>query len=142
MNILVSACLIGIGCRYDGKSKVHPDAMKLLEKYTVIPYCPEVYGGLPTPRKPSEIRNNRVLMEDGTDVTAQFAKGAKEALRLAKLYDCQFAVLKERSPSCGTGYIYDGTFTGRLTDDDGLTAKLLKAAGIKVIGESEIPNVL
>ncbi|MDO5294836.1 MAG: DUF523 domain-containing protein [bacterium] len=142
MNILVSACLIGIGCRYDGKSVVNPDAMKLLERYTVIPYCPEVYGGLPTPRIPAEIRNNKVWTADGRDVTPQFAKGAKEALRLAKLYDCQFAVLKERSPSCGTGFIYDGTFTGTLTDDDGLTAKLLKAAGIRVIGESEIPSVL
>ncbi len=142
MNILVSACLIGIGCRYDGKSVINDDAMALMEKYTVIPYCPEVYGGLPTPRCPAEIKGNHVITKEGTDVTKQYAAGAKEALRLCKLYDCQYAVLKEKSPSCGSGLIYDGTFTGTLIDDDGMTAKLLKAAGIRVIGESQIKRIL
>ena len=101
--ILISACLLGCACRYDGKSKPHPLAQELARRGLVIPICPEQLGGLPTPRAPSEQQNDRVVSADGTDVTTQYRRGAEEALRLAALYGCTTAVLKERSPSCGSG---------------------------------------
>jgi uncharacterized protein YbbK (DUF523 family) len=140
-NILISACLLGIGCRYDGKHKANPDVLKLKEKYNLIPVCPEIYGGLPTPRVPSERIGEKVMMKDGHDVTENYLKGAREALELCRIYDIEIAVLKERSPSCGKGEIYDGTFSGTLTARDGVTAELLISEGIKVLGESEI-NIL
>ena len=114
----------------------------LMEQYHLIPICPEQLGGLPTPRKPSERQGGRVVMADGRDVTAEYRRGAEEALHLARLYGCTAAVLKERSPSCGKGQIYDGTFTGTLTAGDGVTAELLTAGGIKVYGESELEKLL
>ena len=140
-NVLVSACLLGIGCRYDGKHKANEEVLKLREKYNLIPVCPEVFGGLPTPRVPSERIGDKVMMKDGTDVTDNYRRGAEEALRLCRIYDVKLAILKERSPSCGNGMIYDGSFTSTLTERDGVTAELLKSEGIKVIGESEI-NIL
>ena len=140
-NILISACLLGIGCRYDGKHNANPDVLKLKEKYNLIPVCPEIYGGLPTPRVPSERIGEKVMMKDGHDVTENYLKGAREALELCRIYDIEIAVLKERSPSCGKGEIYDGTFSGTLTARDGVTAELLISEGIKVLGESEI-NIL
>lgn len=140
-NILVSACLLGIGCRYDGKHKADPEVIKLRERYNLIPVCPEIYGGLPTPRTPSERIGDKVMMRDGTDVTENYKRGAEEALRLCRIYNIRCAVLKERSPSCGKGKIYDGSFSGTLTERDGVTAELLAANGIRVIGESEI-NIL
>ena len=140
-NILVSACLLGIGCRYDGKHKANAEVLKLGEKYNLIPVCPEIYGGLPTPRTPSERIGDKVMMKDGKDVTENYERGAKEALELCRIYGITTAVLKERSPSCGKGEIYDGTFSGTLTVRDGLTAELLMANGIRVLGESEI-NIL
>lgn len=138
MNILVSACLLGTACRYDGKSKPVESVVKLLKKYNLIPFCPEVYGGLTTPRLPSEIVGDKVLHNDGTDVTAQYKKGAEEALRIAKLYNCKYAILKEKSPSCGKGKIYSGKFDRTLVDGDGITARLLNENGVIVLGESEI----
>ena len=140
-NILVSACLLGIGCRYDGKHKADPEVLKLKERYNLIPVCPEIFGGLPTPRIPSERIGDKVIMEDGRDVTENYQKGAEEALELCRIYNIKTAILKERSPSCGKGFVYDGTFTGVLTERDGVTAELLLSAGIRVIGESEI-NIL
>ena len=137
MKILVSACLLGVRCRYDGKSKPHPAVERLLEQHTLIPVCGEILGGLPTPRVSAERQGARVVTADGRDVTAAYRRGAEEVLRLAKLYGCKAAVLKERSPSCGSGRIYDGTFTGTLTDGWGVTAELLRDHGICVIGESE-----
>lgn len=142
MNILVSACLLGINCRYNAVRVEDPNALKLMEKYTVIPFCPEVYGGLPTPRVPGERIGNKVIGKDGSDLTKQYIEGAKEALRLAHMYDCQYAVLKERSPSCGHGAIYDGSFSGRLVRGNGITAELLERGGITVLGESDIPSIL
>lgn len=110
--ILVSACLLGVMCRYDGKSNGLAGLERLQETTTFLPFCPEVYGGLPTPREPSEIRDGKVCSKSGRDVTAQFEKGAREALRMAKLLGCSAAILKERSPSCGSHQIYDGTFQG------------------------------
>ena len=101
--ILVSACLLGCACRYDGQCKPHPLAQELAKRGLVVPVCPEQLGGLPTPRNPSERRGERVVMNDGRDVTAEYRRGAEEALRLAALYGCTNAVLKERSPSCGSG---------------------------------------
>ena len=140
-NILVSACLLGIGCRYDGKHKANDEVLKLREKYNLIPFCPEIFGGLPTPRIPSERIGDRVMMKDGTDVTENYKRGAKEALELCRIYNIKTAILKERSPSCGKGEIYDGNFTGALTERDGVTAELLINNGVRVLGESEI-NIL
>ena len=137
MKILVSACLLGVRCRYDGKSKPHPAVERLMEQHTLIPVCGEIFGGLPTPRVSAERQGARVATADGRDVTAAYRRGAEEVLRLAERYGCKAAILKERSPSCGSGRIYDGTFTGTLTDGWGVTAELLRDHGICVIGESE-----
>ena len=140
--ILISACLLGCACRYDGRSKPHPLAQELARRGLAVPVCPEQLGGLPTPREPSERQGCAVVMKSGTDVTAQYRRGAEQTLHLARLYGCKAAVLKERSPSCGSGRIYDGTFSDRLTSGDGVTAALLKENGIAVYGESEIEALL
>ena len=142
MKLLVSACLLGVGCRYDGGHNQLPQLKELLKTHTCIPICPEQLGGLPTPREPSERRADAVVSRSGADVTAQFRRGAEQALHLARLYGCKAAVLKERSPSCGSGEVYDGTFSGRLTPGDGVTAALLKANGIAVYGESDLDALL
>ncbi|MBQ2062933.1 MAG: DUF523 domain-containing protein [Oscillospiraceae bacterium] len=142
MRILVSACLLGAACRYDGQSKADPAVMELAQHHELVPVCPEQLGGLPTPRTPSERRGDRVIMADGTDVTDQYRRGAEEALRMCHLLGCEAAVLKERSPSCGKGRIYDGTFTRTLTNGWGVTAELLRQNGIPVYGESEIGALL
>ena len=134
--LLISACLLGAACRYDGKAQGQPWISCLRERYHLIPICPEQLGGLPTPRSPAERVGETVLTRDGRDVTEQYAAGAEEALRLAKLLGCKKALLKERSPSCGHGTIYDGTFTGTKTDGSGVTAQRLAEAGLEVFGES------
>lgn len=141
MKILISACLLGACCRYDGASKAHPLAAALAERHTLVPVCPEQLGGLPTPRPPAERRGDRVVTQRG-DVTEQYRRGAAETLKLCKLLGCEAAVLKERSPSCGRGQVYDGTFSGALTAGDGVTAELLSAHGIPVYGESQIERLL
>jgi len=136
--VLVSACLMGMCCRYN--AKVTPPVFEgsSIGRFTAIPVCPEILGGLPTPRSPSEIQNGRVVSNDGLDVTANYLRGAQEALKLARRYKCRYALLKERSPSCGSEKIYDGTFVSRLIPGDGVTARLFKENGIKVFGESEM----
>ena len=141
MTILVSACLLGCPCRYDGKSKPNDAVLALMEHHTLIPICPEQMGGLATPRVPAERKDGGVFTERGGDVTEQYRRGAEEALRLARLYGCKYAILKERSPSCGSGQIYDGRFSRRLIEGDGGTAQLLKAHGITVLGESEVDKL-
>ncbi len=136
--ILVSACLLGTPCRYDGASKPSLAVCALEKRYRIIPICPEVMGGLPTPRTPSEIIGERVMMRDGRDVTENYHRGAREALRLALENGCTVAVLKAKSPSCGRDRVYDGTFTGRLTDGDGICVSLLQKNGIRVLTEVEI----
>lgn len=136
--ILVSACLLGCACRYDGQSKPHPLAQELAKRGLAVPVCPEQLGGLPTPRKPSERRGERVVMNDGRDVTAEYRRGAEEALRLAELFDCGTAILKEKSPSCGSGLIHDGSFARGLVPGDGVTTEVLKAHGVRVLGESQV----
>lgn len=137
---LISACLLGVNCRYDGKNNKLPEEKlaKLMEEYELIPVCAEVYGGLTTPRVPSERRDGGVYSKVGTDVTGEFSRGAEAVLYLARLYGAELAILKENSPSCGSGTIYDGTFSGTLTEGDGVTAELLKNHGIAVIGEKKI----
>ena len=142
MNVLISACLLGVACRYDGRSCPAELSFLSVKGITFIPVCPEILGGLPTPRPPAERRGDRVIRRDGTEVTAEYQRGAEETLLLARLYHCTAAVLKERSPSCGKGKIYDGQFCGRLTDGNGVTAEALMAAGIAVYGESELPELL
>lgn len=142
MNVLVSACLMGFGCRYDGGARRLSCLDALGERHVLIPVCPEVMGGLPTPRPPSEIRDGRVITRDGRDVTQAFLRGAQGAARLAQACGCGCALLKERSPSCGLGQVYDGTFTGTLTDGDGLCARLLVGRGLRVIGESQVEELL
>ena len=140
-NALISACLLGVSCRYDGLSKpLDAEIINALQaRCHLIPICPEIFGGLPTPRVPAEIGKDReVFRSDGVNVTKEYQKGAEEALRLARLFDCKVAILKERSPSCGSGVIYDGMFTGTKIHADGITAALLKENGISVIGESEL----
>ena len=142
-NILISACLLGVNCRYNGKSSTPIEELsRLKEKFHLIPVCPEIYGGLPTPREASERCGDRICMRTGQDVTEQFLRGAKVALQYAELFECKKAILKERSPSCGSGLIYDGTFSGVLKDGLGVTAELLLRNGIQVYGESEISVLL
>ena len=137
-KILVSKCLLGINCRYNGDSCKNDAVCALSEKYEIIPICPEQDGGLPTPRDPAEIVNGRVISSAGRDVTAEYEKGARHALELAREHNVEFAVLKSKSPSCGCGTIYDGTFSGTLITGDGITAGLLKAMGFKVTDENSI----
>lgn len=133
---------MGVGCRYDGKSNQLPQLEQLMKQHTCIPVCPEIFGGLPTPRVPAERQGSKIMTQDGQDVTQQFVQGTAEVLRLADLYHCKAALLKERSPSCGSGQIYDGTFTKTLTEGDGLTAEMLKRKGISVYGESQIGELV
>lgn len=142
--ILVSACLLGARCRYDGAEKADDRVLKLLERgdLVLIPMCPEQLGGMGTPREASERRGKGVYNKKGEDVTSYYEEGARQALKLAELYHCDTAILKERSPSCGWGMIYDGSFTGTLTEGAGVTAELLKAHGIRVAGESMLEEVL
>lgn len=133
---------MGLCCRYDRTGKLKESIESLMGEHELIPVCPEIFGGLPTPRTPAERSGNRVITKDGQDVTDAYRQGAMETLKLARLYGCSRAVLKERSPSCGSGQIYDGTFTGKLISGDGVTAELLKKNGITVTGESDPEAVL
>lgn len=132
-KILVSGCLLGLNCKYDGGNNYSKEIDEFLKDYDVIPICPEIMGGLPTPRVGSERSGNKVITKDGQDVTEQYKKGAEETLFLAKKYNVKKALLKLRSPSCGSGKIYDGTFTHTVIDGNGVTAELLKNNGIEII---------
>ena len=131
----MSACLLGLCCRYDGKSKSNDRVLALAEKHELIPVCPEQLGGLPTPRPPAEIQEGRVINCLGQDVTAQYEKGAAEALRLYDLLHCDCALLKARSPSCGAEQVYDGTFSGTLIPGQGIAAQMLSRYQITVLSE-------
>ena len=139
VRIAVSACLCGIPCRYDGKSKPLPLAMKWWEDGVALPVCPECLGGLPTPRVPCECVGRRVIASDGTDCTAAYLAGARAALDRCRAYGITCAVLKEGSPSCGVDRIYDGTHTGRLVAGMGVTARLLVENGFTVYSEKTVP---
>jgi len=179
MRILISACLLGVNCRYDGGNngvdcgkdvkraegkdsqeggrdsrcgsedsqrggerdgagcEPAPWLRRLLAEHTVIPVCPEQLGGLPTPRPPVEWRDGRAVNVRGQDCTEEFERGAEAAARLARLYGCELAILKARSPSCGSSGIYDGTFSHHLVDGMGAAAKRLREQGVRVIDEEE-----
>ena len=140
MRLLISACLLGCCCRYDGASKTHPLAEALAQRHDLVPVCPEQLGGLPTPRAASEIHmpDEAVINTEGEDVTGEFLLGADAALQTAKKYGCEIAILKDRSPSCGSNGVYDGSFSHKLREGMGKTAAVLAGYGLKVYGESQI----
>ena len=141
-KILVSACLLGTPCRFDGASKKYEDIEDLRRKYDIIPFCPEVEGGLKTPRTPCEIRGGKVINKKGEDYTKAYMLGAEKALKLCKFLGIEVAILKENSPSCGTSKIHNGLFDGKLINGMGVTAKLLSANGVKCYNESTVIDFL
>ena len=143
-NIIISACLLGCACRYDGKDNLIKDIADLEKdpQYKIISVCPEQMGGLPTPRTPGEIHQNRVITEKGNDITWAFNKGARQTLDIAISKDVHQAILKSKSPSCGCGQIYDGTFTKTLTKGNGITAQLLADNGIEILNEENYKQKL
>lgn len=141
-KIIVSACLLGENCKYNGGNNKCDDIIALAEKFEIIPVCPECFGGLPIPRVPSEIRDGRVYSKTGEDLTEAFLSGAEQTLYIAKEANAPCAVLKENSPSCGFGKIYDGTFSGNKIDGNGITAQLLYDNEIQVFGESQVKRLI
>ena len=137
-KLLISACLLGRNCKYSGGNNYHPLTEALRDRYELVPVCPECMGGLPIPHDPAERVGDKVISRTGTDVTAEFKKGAELALRRARQTGAKLALLKERSPSCGSGQVYDGNFSATLVAGDGVLAAALKEKGITVIGESQI----
>lgn len=142
MRIIVSACLLGENCKYNGGNNYTEEIKQLKEHFELVPVCPETFGGLKSPRSPSEIVGDRVVSKEGEDVTDEFLSGAEQTLYIAKELNCPFAVLKERSPSCGCGTIYDGTFTGTLCNGNGIATQMLLDNEIQVFGESQIQKVI
>ena len=141
-KILVSACLIGEHCRYDGKDNLVKEVLELTKYYDLIPICPEVSGGLKTPRIPSDIQGDKVVNKKGLDVTTQYNDGAYWASSIAQIYHIKLAILKEKSPSCGSKLIHDGSFSGKVIPGKGITTKRLEKMGVKVISEEEVPELL
>lgn len=141
-KILISSCLLGLPARYNGERLVHPMIDALEEKYELIAICPETLGGLEVPRPPAEIVGKRVINKEGRDVTYEYEEGAQRALDIAKGLSVRIAVLKERSPSCGHGWIHDGTFSDGMVAGDGICARLFLENGIRVVGETEIAAML
>ncbi len=146
--ILVSACLCGINCRYDGQDSLNPQVLELFNKGELVPVCPEQLGGLSTPRACMEIvggEGKNVLegkskIFDKTytaDSSGEFIEGARRVLKIAKVLNIQKAILKQRSPSCGFGKIYDGSFSGNLIEGNGVTAELLRQNGIEILTEED-----
>ncbi len=139
MILLISACLLGEACRYDGKRRgVSPEIAAIARYHTLIPICPEVMGGLPTPRPPAERKGDRVISCEGRDVTEAYRRGAEATLALCRRHRAAGVILKDMSPSCGTDGIYDGSFTRTRREGTGVTAELLLAAGIPVYDERGI----
>lgn len=137
---IVSACLCGENCRYDGKSTLSEKVKKLVDEGKAIMVCPEVEGNLPIPRHPCEIRGNKVLNTQNEDKTKEFVLGAEKVLEHAKKHNIKKAILKEKSPSCGSSFIYDGTFSRKLIEGQGITTKLLREHGIEVISDEEFKS--
>ncbi len=141
-SLLISACLCGEKCRYDGRDNLLKNFEVITQNFLIIPVCPEVLGGLETPRSPSEISGGRVITRCGKDVTDEYMRGAHLALKAALESKAQYALMKAKSPSCGCGKIYDGTFSGTLTVGDGITVRLLKENGIRVFDETQVCELL
>ena len=147
---LISACLCGVNCKYNGLNNYNEKCDELFKKGKAILICPEQLGGLTTPRVPSELQgtsmevlqgNKKILTKDGKDVTKEFVKGAREVVKIAEKLPISKAILKEGSPSCGVNFVYDGTFTGKKVKGNGITAQLLKELGIDVLSEKEIGGI-
>lgn len=141
-KILISACLIGDNTTYEGKNNLIPEYKALLEKYELVPFCPEVEGGLKIPRAPSEIKGDKVINKKGIDVTKEYLLGANKALAICEYLGIKIAILKENSPSCGSSYIYDGSFSHKLIPGKGTTTSLLVSKGIKVYSENNYLELL
>lgn len=141
-KLLLSACLAGKNTKYSGGNNLTPYLEELEKRFEIYLICPEVMGGLPTPRDPSEQKQDRVFSNRGKDVTQEFVLGAKIALDIALKNDIHLALLKESSPSCGSHFIYDGTFTGTKKVGEGVAAELLRKKGIKIYSEDEIEILL
>lgn len=143
-NVLISACLLGVDCKYNGSNNKLDDKIihSLKEKYNLIPVCPEIMGGMPTPRNPVEITDGKVFDYDGEGFTKEFEKGSEEVVKLAKLYDATIAILKENSPSCGSNYIYDGTFNHQKIKGMGIAAHKLSKENIKLFNEENVKILL
>lgn len=137
---LVSSCLAGINCRYNGRSSGDNFIIELVKQGEALPLCPEILGGLLIPRPPSEIVNNKVITNTARDVTKEFILGAEKVLQICKVLNIKKAILKSKSPSCGCGLIYDGSFSGKLVEGNGFTTKLLLENGIEVFNENNFPN--
>lgn len=140
-KILVSACLLGDNCKYDGGNNYHQELVEWLSDKIVIKVCPEILGGLSTPRIPCEIKDNKVINKNGEDKTYFFTKGAIETLKIAQQEQVHFAILKSNSPSCGSDMVYDGSFAHRLIPGEGITAHMLKINGIKVYTENDLEEI-
>jgi len=140
-RLLISACLLGENCKYSGGNNYSPAAAALAERFELVPVCPERMGGLPTPRVPAERVGDKVLTRDGADVTEAYRRGAEQALETALANGVRRAVFQERSPSCGCGAVYDGTFTGTLVPGEGVAAELLRKHGIEVTGGSRLDRL-
>lgn len=138
MRILVSACLVGIPCKYSGGNNLSEAVMTYLSDKSFVPVCPEQLGGLPTPRACCEISEGRVMDETGIDRTEAFERGADAAVAIARMTGCTHALLQERSPSCGVHRIYDGTFTGRKVAGSGIAARRLGQAGLIVLSSGDL----
>lgn len=142
-KIVVSACLAGIKCKYNGGDNLIPQICEMVENGTAVAICPETLGGLPIPRVPSEISvqpdgSRKVIDRNGRDITANFEKGAQKSLDIAREVHADTVILKQRSPSCGCGQIYDGSFSGKIIEGNGFTAEVLIKNGIKVLSENDI----
>ena len=142
INLIISTCLCGNNTKFNGGNNLISRLNEIEDKFNLIHICPEVFGGLKTPRDPSEILKDKVISNAGVDVTQNFINGANQAIALAKKYNAKYALLKEGSPSCGVHKIYDGTFTGTKIDGNGVTTAMLKELGIIVFNENEIDELL
>ena len=142
MKIMVSACLLGENCKYNGGNNRSPELLHLLSGHEVVPVCPEVLGGLPTPRAPAEIVNGVVINREGVSVDDAFRLGAKKAIEMARQEKPDLIILQSRSPSCGVKEIYDGTFSGKLVPGHGIFAEMALQAGFRVIDAEDAPEII
>ena len=143
IKVLISACLLGDNVKYSGGNNLTPELVTLLEKYNVkiVKICPECFAGLPIPRVPSEIRGDKVYGKDGRDITKEFLVGVEKTYQVAKNKEIDFAILKERSPSCGNSYIYDGSFSGKVIQGQGLTVRKLNEENIVIFSEENLEEI-
>ena len=141
-KILISACLVGDNTRYDGGNNLSPNIERLIAHYDLVPFCPEVEGGLPVPRVPAERKGNYVRTETGKDVTRSYLRGAEKAVQLCAFLGIKIAILKENSPACGVHQIHSGRFDGKKVPGQGVTAEALAKKGIRILSEEELPSFL